>query len=87
VTDGVLIGKLADMNLVVFRQGKSQKHQIREVNQVAENRIMPNLLLVFNDFRSNKNGYGYGKGGYGYYSDNSKSKDDKEFENVLVKTV
>ncbi len=88
VTDGVLVGKLADLNLVVFRQGRSQKNQIKEINQVAENKMIPNLFLVFNDYKSNKAGYGYGSGGgYGYYSDNSRSKDEKEFENVLVKTV
>ena len=88
VTDGVLIGKSADLNLVIFRQGKSQKSQIKEINTVSANNIIPNLFLVFNDYQASKGGYGYGYGkGYGYYSDDSKSKDEKEFENVLVKTV
>ncbi len=82
VTDGVLIGKMADLNLVVFRQGRSQKNQVKEINHIEANKIVPNLFLVFNDYKTNKKGYGYG-----YYSDNSRDKDEKEFKNVLVKTV
>lgn len=82
VTDGILAGKHADVNLFVLRQGYSNKNQIKFINQVAEKESILQVGVVLNDVVYKGYGYGYGKNysdyvygyayGNGYYDEDHK---------------
>jgi tyrosine-protein kinase Etk/Wzc len=82
VTDGLLAGRHADLNVFILRYGISKKDQIKYINQIADNKILNNITLVINDIQGS--GFGYGKNYYynykdsdygnGYYSDEEKPK-------------
>jgi Mrp family chromosome partitioning ATPase len=75
VTDGLLAGRHADLNIFILRYGVSKKDQIDYINQIAEKKILGNMALVINDIKGP--GFGYGKNysynnrysgyGHGYY--------------------
>lgn len=64
VTDGLIAGRHADLNVFILRFGVSKKEQIKYINQIAENKILNNITLVINDTQ----GAGFGYGGNYYYS-------------------
>lgn len=80
VTDGLLMGRYADLNVFILRYGVSKIDQIKYINQIAENKILNNINLVINDIEGS--GFGYGKNYYynshyseygnGYYEENEK---------------
>ncbi|MGZ2371901.1 polysaccharide biosynthesis tyrosine autokinase [Ancylomarina sp. YFZ004] len=81
VTDGIIIGKHADANLVVFRQGYSHKNQIKIINQIAEKEDTSKVGIILNDAVYNGFGYGnYGSYGYGngYYEEDYESRSLKD---------
>jgi len=82
VTDGLLVGKQADINLVVFRDGHTRKNMINEINDLADKNLMSNVFLVFNDLRIKKNGYGYG---HNYYHKEKKAYKKELWSSVLSK--
>jgi capsular exopolysaccharide synthesis family protein len=61
VTDGFIIGKLADLNIFILRYGKSQKHQVEQINQYAAKKMVDHVALVVNDIKNNGFGYSYNK--------------------------
>lgn len=80
VTDGLLMGRHAHLNIFILRYGVSKKEQIKYINQIAENKIMNNVTLVVNDvkgssFASSGNYYygnKYSENGNGYFEGNEK---------------
>ena len=82
VTDGLLVGRHADLNIFILRYGLSKVEQIKYINQVAENKILNNITLVINDIQGS--GFGHGKNYYynsnyseyenGYYEENEKPR-------------
>ena len=75
VTDGLLIGRHADLNIFILRYGISKKEQIKYINQISENKILNNISLIINDVQGSHFGYGgnyyynskYSENGNGYY--------------------
>jgi len=76
VTDAIIISKYADVMIFVMRQNYTDKHALRFINNLYEQKKLPNLSLLINDIRipqyvANYNyvyGYGY-KNGSGYYEE------------------
>jgi len=72
VTDGLLAGRMAHLNVFILRYGVSKKEQIKTINMIADNKVLHNITLVINDIKGPGFGYGYG-GSYYYgrkYADN-----------------
>ncbi len=76
VTDAVIISRYTDAMIFVLRHNYSDKHAIRFINNLYEQKKLKNLSLLINDIRiphyiANYNyGYGYGyKNGSGYYEE------------------
>ncbi len=65
VSDSQVISRVADMTIVVVRADYTYKSSVAMIDDMAANKILPNVGLTFNalDF-SKKKGYGYR--GYGY---------------------
>ena len=79
VTDGLLSGRHADLNVFILRHGVSPKSHVGFINQIAENGILTNIALVINDIHGT--GFGYGQNYYynykysyynSYYGDSDK---------------
>jgi Mrp family chromosome partitioning ATPase len=76
VTDAIIISKYADAMIFVIRQNYTDKHALRFINSLYEQKKLPNLSLLINDIRipqyvANYNyayGYGYNNGA-GYYEE------------------
>ena len=66
VTDGIIVGRHADINLFVIRFRYSSKEQIKIINELEINKTLPNLSLVLND--AIKENFGNGN----YYSNRNK---------------
>ena len=76
VTDAVIISRYTDAMIFVLRHNYSDKHAIRFINNLYDQKKLKNLSLLINDIRiphyvANYNyGYGYGyKNGAGYYEE------------------
>jgi capsular exopolysaccharide synthesis family protein len=76
VTDAIIISKYADVMIFVIRQNYTDKHALRFINNLYEQKKLPNLSLLINDIKipqyvANYNyAYGYGyKNGAGYYEE------------------
>jgi capsular exopolysaccharide synthesis family protein len=63
VTDGIIVGRLSDLNVFILRYGVSRKHQLEMINEFANRKKVNHLGLVVNDIKSNSFGYTY----YRYY--------------------
>ncbi|MDO8928680.1 MAG: polysaccharide biosynthesis tyrosine autokinase, partial [Bacteroidota bacterium] len=80
VTDGLLAGRHADLNIFILRYAVSKRDQIKYINQIAENKILNNIILVINDIQGSGFGYGknyyynykYSEHGNGYYEETKK---------------
>lgn len=75
VTDGVITGKHADLNIFILRYGVSRKDQLKFINDLAAKEVMKHPALVINDIKGSRYGYGYHyyysyRYNYGYYSEN-----------------
>ena len=64
VTDGLLAGRHADVNLFLLRQGYTPREQIKSINRIAEQGLIGQVAFVWNDVKDK--GIKYGKK-YGYY--------------------
>eukprot|EP01029_Cantina_marsupialis_P009715 TRINITY_DN225168_c0_g1_i1.p1 TRINITY_DN225168_c0_g1~~TRINITY_DN225168_c0_g1_i1.p1 ORF type:complete len:804 (-),score=47.19 TRINITY_DN225168_c0_g1_i1:4008-6419(-) len=65
VTDGILSGKHADVNLFVLRHRYSKKGQVSYINKLVKKGSVENVVLVLNDFKTNGMGVQVGyKNGY-----------------------
>lgn len=69
VTDTLLIGRVANLSLYVCRADYTHKAEFTLINELAENKKLPNLSVVINgvDLKQRKYGYYYGYGKYGKY--------------------
>jgi capsular exopolysaccharide synthesis family protein len=74
VTDGLITGKQADLNIFILRYGVSRKDQLKFINDMAAREVMKHPALVINDIRGSRYGYGYHYYSYsyhyGYYDEN-----------------
>ncbi|NJN24882.1 MAG: polysaccharide biosynthesis tyrosine autokinase [Cyclobacteriaceae bacterium] len=79
VTDGTLVGKHADANLIIIRQNFTYKDHIKLINEFSEQGALKHIFLVFNDVKTHGHGYFMnGKNdGYGYYAQSNKRKKQK----------
>ena len=93
VTDGLLAGRHADLNIFILRYGVSKTDQIKYINQIAEKKVINNLALIINDI--NGPGFGYGQNyayknysyGNGYYDETEKSSPVKRIFGRKVRPV
>ncbi|MGV8135430.1 MAG: GumC family protein [Mangrovibacterium sp.] len=71
VTDGLITGKEADLNIFILRYGVSRKDQLKFINDMAAKEVMKHLALVINDIKGSRYGYGYHYYSYhySYYGD------------------
>lgn len=71
VTDGIIAGCLADVNLFVIRFRYSDKNQIKFINELEMTKSLPNVALVLNDAIKENFGNGnyYNKRNKGYFKD------------------
>lgn len=69
VTDTLLIGRTADLSVYVCRADYTRKAEFTLVNELSENKKLPNLCVAINglDLQKKKYGYYYGYGKYGKY--------------------
>lgn len=65
VTDSLILSRIADATIYITRANKTIKKHIGWVNEVAKEKKLPQVSIVFNGVESKKSGYGYGYG-YGY---------------------
>lgn len=66
VSDALTLAKYADCTLYVTRQGHTFKKQLNLINEMYENKKMPNLSIILNDTKLPTGGGYYGNYGYGY---------------------
>jgi len=66
VSDGFVLGKMADATLYVVRHNHTLRKQVQLLQSIYEQQKLPGLSLVINDVKSHA-GYApyYGQGGYG----------------------
>ena len=69
VTDTLLIGRVADLSVYVCRADYTHKVEYTMINELAEEKKLPNICTVINgvDLKRRKYGYYYGYGKYGKY--------------------
>jgi Mrp family chromosome partitioning ATPase len=91
VTDGILIGRHADVNLFLLREGYSHREQIKFINNLVEKKTINKIALVLNDVKVSGLGYRYSLGGYNYESGNKyygvKYDNDMQKNSFLKKIV
>ncbi|MGV8092867.1 MAG: GumC family protein [Mangrovibacterium sp.] len=66
VTDGLITGKQADLNIFILRYGVSRKDQLKFINEMAAREVMKHPALVINDIKGSRYGYGYHYYSYHY---------------------
>lgn len=70
VTDGIITGRLVDLNIFVLRYGLSRKDQLKQINDIAFQSVMNKPSLVINDIKFDQVGYRHV---YAYYGQNGKA--------------
>jgi capsular exopolysaccharide synthesis family protein len=77
VTDGLITGRLADLNIFILRYGMSRKDELKFINEMAAQGVMNHPALVINDIKANRYGgyyhsysYSYSYRSKGYYGEN-----------------
>ena len=65
VSDTIHLMKLADLNLIVFREGKAEKSFVSVLENISEKNNLKNIGFILNhsSTKNSKDAYGYG---YGY---------------------
>ena len=71
VSDAKVLAEYADLSIYVIRQRFTQRKQVKMVNDIYQEKRLPNLALVVNDVKAKgiRGYYGYGyynSGNYGY---------------------
>jgi tyrosine-protein kinase Etk/Wzc len=71
VTDGIIAGRHADVNLFVIRFRYSNKEQIKLINELENKKTLSNVALVLNDAIKENSGSGgyYNSRNKGYYKE------------------
>lgn len=72
VSDTLLLNRIADMTIYVSRANYSTTELIEHLNQVQEQKRLPNIIAVLNGVNAKAIGYGYGYG-YGASQQNAKT--------------
>ena len=69
VTDGIITGRHADVNLFVIRFRYSSNEQIKVINEIELKKTLPNIAIVLNDATKENFGNGsyYNNRNKGYY--------------------
>lgn len=69
VTDTRLIARVADLSVYVCRAGYTHKNDFELINELEQEKKLPNLCVLINgiDMSKRKNGYYYSYGKYGKY--------------------
>jgi capsular exopolysaccharide synthesis family protein len=72
VIDTLILGRVADMTLYVCRANYTSKKVFEMLNDIADEKKLPNLSVVVNAVKESSQdrygyGYGYGYGKYGHY--------------------
>lgn len=69
VTDTLLIGRVANLSVYVCRADYTHKAEFTLINELVDEKKLPNLCTVINgvDLKRRKYGYYYGYGKYGKY--------------------
>lgn len=69
VTDTRLIARVADLSMYVCRAGYTHKNDFELINELEQEKKLPNLCVLINgiDMSKRKNGYYYSYGKYGKY--------------------
>lgn len=67
VTDTLLIGRVADLSVYVCRADYTHKVEYTLINELAEEKKLPNLCTVINGVDLKRRKYGYYYYGYGKY--------------------
>lgn len=70
ITDSVIVGRKADVNLFILRQEFSHRDQIKFVNELSRQDKLHNIAVALNDVQVKS--YGYGSRRYGGYYNNYK---------------
>lgn len=73
VSDTFQLARVSDMTVYVSRANYTTTEMINFLNQVNEQKRLPNIVSVLNGVDGHKTGYGYGYG-YGYGHDTQKKK-------------
>ena len=61
VTDGIIVGALCDLNILILRYGVSNKQQLEMINHYGEKQTINHLALLVNDIKLDSFGYSYSK--------------------------
>jgi tyrosine-protein kinase Etk/Wzc len=59
VTDAMILARFADVTLYLIRQGFTSKSELNFISQLIDDKIFPNINIVFNGIHRRKYGYGY----------------------------
>ena len=78
VTDGLITGRQADLNIFVLRYGVSRKDQLKFINEMAAQGVMKHPSLLINDIKIDRYGYGYHYYSYRYSYKNKYYEEDGE---------
>ena len=79
VTDGLITGRQADLNIFILRYGVSRKDQLKFINEMSERGVMKHPALLINDIKLDRYGYGYHYYSYRYsYKNKYYYEDDGE---------
>src|SRR5665648_24218 len=70
VTDGHIVSHLSDLNIFILRYGISHKHQLKMLNEYAQQKTIDNMAILVNDIKANSCGHSY----YKYYQYESYQK-------------
>jgi capsular exopolysaccharide synthesis family protein len=69
VYDGSLIGRHADINLILLRLNYSRKKEIAAINKIGHDGILKHVAVILNEVKQTES--------YGYYTEEGKSKKTK----------
>ncbi len=96
VTDGLITGRLADLNIFILRYGVSRKDELKFINDMAAQGVMNHPALVINDIKASRYGgyyhsysysYSYSYGGKGYYGEGGDGTNHQPRGKQLTKQV
>jgi len=83
VTDGLITGSQADLNIFILRYGVSRKDQLKFINSIADQGLMKRPALLVNDIKLAHYGYGYHYSyRHKYYDEESEDRD--KYKKILL---
>ncbi len=93
VTDGIIAGRLSDLNIFILRFGVSHKHQIEMINQFASSKKVNDIAIIVNDIKANSFGntyykyYQYSAYQYSYYAAEEKETKTRRKKKIKAKSA